>query len=91
MGAQQSPKAPSAMCSEHLGQELPVVPGPLTQSPPVSLRYALDLVWEAQPWPGRRSQLLQSPQKNSMAPLPVIRQLRKGRSIKWKAPVWWGK
>lgn len=76
MGVQQSPKSPTAMCSEHLGQELPVVPGPLTLNPSVCLRYALDLVWEAQPWPERRGQLLQSPQNNSTAPIPVIRQLR---------------
>lgn len=48
MGMQQSPKLSMAMCSEHLGQELPLVPGPLRLNPLVSPRHALDLVWEAQ-------------------------------------------
>lgn len=35
MGAQQSPKTSMTMCSEHLGQELSLVPGPLSWNPPI--------------------------------------------------------
>lgn len=76
MDAQQSPKAPTATCTEHLGQEMSLLHGPSTLNPPIALRYVLDLMWETQPWPERKGQLPQSPQNNSVAPLWIIRQLR---------------
>ena len=36
MDVQQSPKVSMTMCSAHLGQELPLMPGPLRLTPPVS-------------------------------------------------------
>lgn len=36
MDVQQSPKVSMTMCSAHLGQELPLMPGPLRLTPLVS-------------------------------------------------------